>query len=315
MSHTSLAVGLGYLRNPEAPILNYTTNLMRMKKLILCFLSVVQISSTASAQKNAEVGAAIAGGALAFGAIALEFHQMLEKLEGVAFNHIVENHPEYEAFRLKVLDLDGKKFSDIGAMSVVTFKITRFDKTTGYEGERSILMLLTSDGWINEYGINYSLIKWKMLSHAEWNKVFGSFVNMNTPVEVDTSNYAFHPAIEIKKRNFQADDCHHFAFGDRHYRIDTTTVENTLTMTFGKRGMSRRRFDMTGKPVYDLVLPFYPLRNDDYIVADYSDDFKLFANEKSMGLYVIEMNRSVLLKRELVGEIHGFLNQAAQTVW
>ena len=29
---------------------------------------------------------------------------MLERLENEAFNYIAENHPEYEAYRLKVLD-------------------------------------------------------------------------------------------------------------------------------------------------------------------------------------------------------------------
>lgn len=287
-----------------------------MKKLIFCFLASAFFAPATSAQKNAEVGAAIAGGALAIGAIALEVHLMLEKLESAAFNHIVENHPEYDAFRLKVLDLDGKKFSDIGAMSVVTFEVTQFDKNNGVAGERSILMMLTSDGWISEYGINYSLLKWTMLSRSEWNKIFGSFVNMNTPIEVDTSSFFVHPARMVKRRNYQDDDSLQFALGERYYRIDTTTVENTLTLTFGKRGMSRLTVNQAGNPISTLVLPFFPLRNDDYIVEDYSDDFKLFANEKAMGLYVIAMSRSILLKRSLVGEIHGFLNQAAnKEVW
>ena len=63
--------------------------------------------------------------------------------------------------------------SDIGAMSVVTFQLTKLDRITGLEGERSVLMMLTSDGWITEYGINLSLVSWSLFSRTEWNEMFG----------------------------------------------------------------------------------------------------------------------------------------------
>lgn len=257
----------------------------------------------------------MAAGVAVIGAVALEFHAMLERLENEAFNYIAENHPEYEAFRLKVLDLDGKKMSDIGAMSVVTFQLTKLDRITGLEGERSVLMMLTSDGWITEYGINLSLVSWSLFSRTEWNEMFGSFIDMNTPLELDTSTYIFNKAKALRRKEFDAQDSLHFQLGDKYYKIDPFRKIPALTLSFGKRGMSEKIVNEYGEARYNLVLPFYPLRNDDYIVRDFSKEFKLFANERSMGLYVKALKRSIQLSRSTVGEIHSYVNNVRKEAW
>ena len=66
---------------------------------------------------------------------------------------------------------------------------------------------------------------------------------------------------------------------------------------------------------YTLTLPFFDLKNDDYLVADYSDEFKLFANEKSMGLFLKNTNESLQLQRSLVSKIHTFFNRRIAQPW
>ena len=289
-----------------------------MKSFILHILICVCFVQSSVAQNKgggAAAAAAAAAGVVAIGAVALQFHAMLERLESEAFNYIAENHPEYEAFRLKVLDLDGKKISDIGAMSVVTFKLTKLDRNTGLEGERSVLMMLTSDGWVTEYGIDLSLVSWSLFSRAEWNDMFGSFIDMNTPLELDTSTFLFNKVEALRRREFDAQDSLHFQLGDKYYMIDSLVRVPALTLSFGRRGMSEATMNQYGEVFYNLVLPFYPLRNDDYIVRDFSEKFKLFANERSMGLYVKAVKRSIQLSRSTVGEIHSFINTVRKEPW
>lgn len=286
-----------------------------MKSFILHILICVCFVQSSAAQNKGGAAAAAAAGAVAIGALALEIHAMLERLESEAFNYMAENHPEYEAFRLKVLDLDGKKISDIGAMSVVTFKLTKLDRKTGLEGERSVLMMLTSDGWITEYGINLSLVSWSLFSRADWNDMFGSFIDMNTPLELDTSTFLFNKVKALRRREFDAQDSLHFQLGGKYYMIDPLVTISALTLSFGRRGMSEETVNQYGDVFYNLVLPFYPLRNDDYIVRDFSEKFKLFANERSMGLYVKAVKRSMQLSRSTVGEIHSFVNTVRKEAW
>lgn len=286
-----------------------------MTKRHLFFLLLTLASFQGISQTKGEVGAAVAAGLIGVGVAALEFHVLLEQLENQAFNYVAENHPEYDAFRLKVLDLEGKKISDVGAMSVVTFALTTIDLKTGQEGERSVLMLLTSGGWMTEFGINLSLVKWSLHSRADWNSMFGFFINLNTPIEVDTADFMFNEVQSIRRKDFNADDSLHFELGGKFYWTNPELRIPALFLTLGRNGMGKKTLDYYGEPTQTMALPFYPLKNDDYIVRDYSSDYKVFANEKSMGLYIKSTKRSIQLQRSLVSEIHSFLNGGGGTFW
>ncbi|MFT4696889.1 MAG: hypothetical protein ACI9SJ_000005 [Flavobacteriaceae bacterium] len=56
-----------------------------------------------------------------------------------------------------------------------------------------------------------------------------------------------------------------------------------------------------------LVIPFYKLKGDMYVVTDYSQDLKLIYNERSLGIYLKETNDLVQIRRSTIIEIHDFL--------
>lgn len=277
----------------------------------LCILVAVSLlfSQSSRAQNNAEAAAAAVVGVAAIAAAAIEAHQMLEMLETQALNYVIANHPEMESFRLKVLDLEGKKSSDIGAMSVMTFRITRLNKLTGEEIDRSVLMMFTSNGWMNPNGIDFRFVSWKMFNRWEWNDMFAAFVALNSPIEIDRNTFSFPRSERLKKKNYNPDDSLHYCIKDDCYALLPNFKLNLLNAEFGKKGMQTLSASQYGETYIETTLPFYILQNDDYIVGDYSDEFSLFANEKSMGLFLKNTNESLQLQRSLVSTIHAFINK------
>ena len=55
-----------------------------------------------------------------------------------------------------------------------------------------------------------------------------------------------------------------------------------------------------------LVVPFYKLGGDMYVVTDYSDDMKLIYNERSLGIFLKETGNLVQIGRGDIIEIHAF---------
>lgn len=55
-----------------------------------------------------------------------------------------------------------------------------------------------------------------------------------------------------------------------------------------------------------LVIPFFELLGDMYVVTDYSDKLKLIYNEKSLGIFLKETMNLVQIKRRNIIDIHYF---------
>ena len=55
-----------------------------------------------------------------------------------------------------------------------------------------------------------------------------------------------------------------------------------------------------------LVIPFYKLKGDMYVVTDYSNDMKLVYNERSLGIFLKETRNLVQMGRGDIIEIHDF---------
>lgn len=56
-----------------------------------------------------------------------------------------------------------------------------------------------------------------------------------------------------------------------------------------------------------IVLPFYKINGDSYLVSDYSDKMKLVYNEKSLGIFLKETKVLVQLSRNSLRDVHDFL--------
>lgn len=150
-----------------------------MKKSIILFLAFTYLlSQSLKAQDNtATAVAAVAGGLAAIGAGIAAIEQMKEQAELTATQWILTNHPEYSKFSLKTLDFDGKKLKDLSSTSVITFKIREFEIKKGLPvlGNKLVLIGFTSFGWINEYGIDFTKVRWFLIDRNEWLNMMTSY--------------------------------------------------------------------------------------------------------------------------------------------
>lgn len=152
-----------------------------MKKITLVFLIVLSIiPKNLHSQNEGEAIAAIAGGLLAIGAGVAAVEQMKEQAELTATEWILSNQAELENFSLKTLDFDGKKLKDISSASVMTFKIQEFEPNDKPKltGKKQILFAFTSRGWISEYGIDFSKVKWHLIDSDEWMNMMISYTKV-----------------------------------------------------------------------------------------------------------------------------------------
>jgi len=147
-----------------------------MKKLLISCIILLTIIPKARAQDD---GAAVAvvGGLLAIGAGIAAVEAMKEQAELTATQWVLGNHPEMTSFSLKTLDFDGKKLKDMSNVSVITYKIQEFTPADKPEldGKKQVLFMFTSRGWINEYGIDFSKVRWHLIDGEEWMNMMISY--------------------------------------------------------------------------------------------------------------------------------------------
>lgn len=281
------------------------------KSLILVAIACLFLPEANAQKKRGDGVLGAVAGVTALAAVGLEYHLLLEQLENQAANHILSNYPQYESFRLKVLDLDGKKLSDVGAMSVVTFRITNLEKSTGEEKERSVLMMFTSKGWVNQNGVDFSLVSWKLYQETSWNEIFLAFVQLSSPASIDEVAKDFAYSEKISQSEFDTSNSSHYQIDDSFYQINEEVKFSLSETKYTKKGLEAF-VPIPSAPSggrYELALPFYKLKNDDYLVSDFSDEFKLVANERAMGLFFKATGEFVQLQRSVVTKIHDFLNK------
>jgi len=233
-----------------------------MRKLVLFFIVItILIPKQAKAQND---GAAAAGALVAIGAGIAAIKQMEERAELTATQYILANNSELTSFSLKTLSFSGKKLKDMSATSVITYKIQEFTPADKPEldGKKQILFGFTSQGWITEYGIDFSKVRWFLIDDIEWMDMMVSYVKVSSSENDD----------------------------------------NKLMETLKKGKVVNKGVKVKSK----LVIPFYKLTGDMYVVTDYSSDMKLVYNERSLGIFLKETGDLVQIGRGDIIEIHDF---------
>ncbi|MFX0555622.1 hypothetical protein ACOCEA_02430 [Maribacter sp. CXY002] len=156
-------------------------NFNRIKQSLLLLIAVTcVIPKDTNAQDNGAAIAAGVGALVAIGAGVAAVEQMKERAELTATQWLLANNPDMTSFSLKTLDFNGKKLKDISDASVITFKIQEFLPMDNPElnGKKQVLLGFTSQGWINEYGIDFNKVKWFLLDQEEWTKMMVSYVRV-----------------------------------------------------------------------------------------------------------------------------------------
>ncbi|TDY11952.1 hypothetical protein [Meridianimaribacter flavus] len=236
-----------------------------MKKLILVISLLLLCNfQNVKAQNDGDAVLGIAGGLLAIGSGIAAVEQMKESAELTATQWVLTNLPEMESFSLKTLDFDGKKLKDMSSVSVVSFTIQEFEPEDKPElnGKKHVLLAFTSQGWINEYGINFDKIQWFLIDANEWMNMMIAYVKVSSKEK------------------------------------DDATLQNTL-----KEG---KVVNKGVKIKSKLVVPFYKLSGDMYVVTDYNDKMKLLYNERSLGIFLKETKDLVQMGRGDLIKIHEF---------
>lgn len=236
-----------------------------MRKIItLLILVLLLFPKKVEAQQNGSAAVAAIAGIAAIGAGIIAAEQMKEQAELKATQWILSNHPELTSFSLKTLAFDGKKLKDMSSVSVILYNIQEFkpQEKPLLDGKKQVLFGFTSNGWVNENGVNFDKVKWYLIDESEWLKMMTSYVEVASGLN------------------------------------DNNVVKDKLVE--GK--IVNKGVKVNGK----LVVPFFELSGDMYVVTDYSDEMKFIYNEKSLGIFLKETNDLVQIGRNEIISIHDF---------
>lgn len=227
-----------------------------MKKTILILLIAGMFMPKQVTAQNNDGVAAAAAGLLAIGGAIAAIEQIKENLEQVAVEQVLTAYPYLVNFELKTGSLKGTKLKDLSSVGVITFEITDRDS-----GEKYVLFAFTSQGWANEYGVDFSRLMWKNFTSDKWNKLMQNYIQTASGVELTMDEVA----------------------------------QSKIVNTGVKQGSK-------------FILKFDKIGGDVYLTSDYSDEFKIVFNERSMGLYLKATRDLVQVRRKAIIKAHEHLN-------
>ena len=279
--------------------------------IAVLFMLSIFIPKKAISQDGSETGAAI-GGLVAAGLVAaIAIEQNKENMEVMASNKIFSDFPEYKEFRIKIIGYGtgGKKFSSNGAGSLFPFAFTEL-KNTLETNNRKLLMLFASSGWITQYGINFSKLRWEWWSKDDWNNLLLAYSELNSTENISIESNLI-PIYNEKGQKVKLADAKKFS---KSLAIDYATIESNAEdeacirigeLTFTKAGWKAGNSK-------EIIYPFSSMQGDDYLITEYSENLKIFRNENALGLYFRKEKSQMLLHYKVVNKIHTFINPSSE---
>ena len=238
-----------------------------MKKLFIVVLVAAMLIPSSAKSQNNDGAAAAAAGILAIGAGIAAIEQLKEQLEQKAVEEVLTAYPNLINFELKTGSLKGTKMKDLSSVGIVTFEIKDLDTSNKY-----VLFAFLSNGWSNQFGVDYSKLKWKLFSKNEWNKLMQAYIKTASKIEI--------------------------------------SIEDVASSKIVNRGVQQNK---------KYIIEFSKIKGDVYYTSDYSDEFKIVFNERSLGLYLKQSNPDefrrggprgdlVQIRRNSIIRAHSFLN-------
>ena len=238
-----------------------------MKKLFTIALVILMLIPSKAKSQNNEGAAAAAAGLLAIGAGIAAIEQLKEQLEQKAVEEVLTAYPSLVNFELKTGSLKGTKMKDLSSVGIVTFEIKDLDSS-----EKFVLFAFLSNGWSNQFGVDYSKLKWKLFSRNEWNKLKQAYIKTASKIEI--------------------------------------SIDDVASSKIVNKGVQQNK---------KFIIEFSKIKGDVYYTSDYSDEFKIVFNERSLGLYLKESNPDefrrggprgdlVQIRRKSIIKAHSFLN-------
>tara|TARA_B100000579_G_scaffold29104_1_gene20415 strand:+ start:334 stop:1059 length:726 start_codon:yes stop_codon:yes gene_type:complete len=238
-----------------------------MKKLFTVVLVAAMLIPSSAKSQNNDGAAAAAAGILAIGAGIAAIEQLKEQLEQKAVEEVLTAYPDLINFELKTGSLKGTKMKDLSSVGIVTFEIKDIDTSNKY-----VLFAFLSNGWSNQFGVDYSKLKWKLFTRNEWNKLMQAYIKTASKIEI--------------------------------------SIEDVASSKIVNKGVQQNK---------KFIIEFSKIKGDVYYTSDYSDEFKIVFNERSLGLYLKQSNPDefrrggprgdlVQIRRNSIIRAHSFLN-------
>ncbi len=238
-----------------------------MKKLFIVVLVAAMLIPSSAKSQNNDGAAAAAAGILAIGAGIAAIEQLKEQLEQKAVEEVLTAYPNLINFELKTGSLKGTKMKDLSSVGIVTFEIKDIDTSNKY-----VLFAFLSNGWSNQFGVDYSKLKWKLFTRNEWNKLMQAYIKTASKIEI--------------------------------------SIEDVASSKIVNKGVQQNK---------KFIIEFSKIKGDVYYTSDYSDEFKIVFNERSLGLYLKQSNPDefrrggprgdlVQIRRNSIIRAHSFLN-------
>jgi len=277
---------------------------MKIKYYLLVFATICSTVSTA--QNRGQAAAVGAGAAMAIGVAAFQMNQLIEMWELAATEHVLATRPDEKEFSVKLNSpSSGSKWSDVSGVSILSFNVNYSINKKDFNSKREVLLMFLDPGYMTEYGIDLTLVTWKYLSREEWNKMlylyFEGAVGFNV-VENDLV-YIYEQIREKNKDDYEKVESMVNEKGETQYFVRGTRYFTINNVQIGNKSLHYGSGDS-----YMEIVPFQKLDGDSYIRSSFSDQIDIIYNERSLGLYLNESNRLVQLNRQVVNDIHEFLN-------
>jgi len=282
-----------------------------MKKIILVTLIglILNVHNT-KAQKNAGAAVAVAavGAITAAVASGLAIERYKEQMELYATENLLKSLDGVKKFELSLIDFEGVAASDLSNVSIINFGVRLTNEANLQENK--VLMMFLSRGWVTEYGIDVTRVKWKLLATDEWDNIFFTYIELASPVKLtDKNNLPIYK--ETENKNYL--DNGNFIVHRNSSGIAETFQKSSETAKIGLGKLSGAEFQYlstlkSNEGKFELAFPLTQFNGDTYLLKDFSPEFKVIYNERTMGLFIKSLDRLVQIQRSTVNLIHAFLH-------
>lgn len=254
--------------------------------------------------------AAIVGITALIGTGIYEYNQYVELLEHNAAEYYLSKYPS-EKFKLSLVLREGAAFKDLSNVSVLNFIVEDYDLTQPESHPtKKLLSFFLSEGWANEYGIDFTRVIPKEWNKDEWTRFYLEYISVASGVSVTDAtqipaysevSYNEYDSFVGNKFTAPVDRGTHGVYLPFIHNLGYVGLgSNVVAMDLGLHKVLS-----DGRKV--LFLPFSSGAEESlYLVKQFNDDFKIVYNEGNMGIFLTETSDLVEMKREWLNKITNF---------
>ena len=285
----------------------------------LCLLTINATAQNKTPNSQNTAGAvALSIGTLGITAIAsaIAYEQYIESLELQATELYLKSYKESDIFKVKLLSDQLNSMKDLSSTSVLAFGITEYESQGIFlvKPKYRLMIMLLSQGWANEYGINFSFVTTKVLDQNKWNTLYFNYLNsIAYPKFKNESEIKGYIKVSQKKYNETNGDkiILRSAYGVEEYLVDANiSIPISSNIKLKSDAIILEQISQDGYTINTYFLASrIRLDGDTYIRSNFDSDISIIFNENKLGIYDNNLNNLVQIKNKGITSIHTFINQ------